>query len=234
MYIRKLGSVRNFNGQHGERFHIQSVKINGDLTQRRNSSFTYQVACRDGETNVIEMAYRFISHLCPPFKHHTYEKSCAGLDDGSATSFTRPQISTRGGYTLTCPPARGRMYEIGYSHCWKSRERVVLGIGLNAHLLQVISKWALSQEYEGTYECTGYTEITVPSSSGNAIYRANEYFHGKEWYDWALVRDPKNDKATYLGKILGFFCYNTHGFPMPYLVEKLGFTSEHPTRQGAR
>ena len=62
----------------------------------------------------------------------------------------------------------------------------MLGIGLNAHLLQVISKRALSQEYEGTYECTGYTEITVPLSSGSFIYRANEYFHGKEWYDWAL------------------------------------------------
>ena len=41
------------------------------------------------------------------------------------------------------------------------------------------------------------------------------------------VRDPKNDEATYIGKILGFFRYNTPGVPTPYLVEKLGTTSEN-------
>ena len=237
MYVRKLGSVRGFTGEHGERFHITAVKANGDLTQRRNSSFSYQVACRDGESNVINMAYRYISDLCPPCNHHEYKPKGAipevaevsdnvGFHDG-LTKSPHPTVTPKGRYDLTCPPASGRMNEIGYKHTWKQKAKIVLGIKLNEHMLHVLSKWAMRQGYKQTYYCTGFTEIRVHAKSGDVIYRATESFYGSDWYDWALIRDPKYRETTYIAKILGFVRFTTPGFPTPYLVDKLKLAPEH-------
>jgi len=224
LYMRKYGTARCFDGQHGERFHIQSVKMNGDLTQGRNASFSYQVAVRDGESNVIELAYSYVRHLCPQFDHHEYSQRQFIDYDSLDMSSDDVSVTTRGEYHLICPQAKGRLSNIQYQHKWKQSQRVVMGIKLNDYFLQVLSKWAIKQGYTGTYCCQGFTELSVKTPTGSVIYRANEYFYGSSWYDWALVQDPDNDEALYIAKILGFVRYKTRGFPTYNLVHNDGMT----------
>lgn len=53
--------------------------------------------------------------------------------------------------------------------------------------------WVVKQEYNKPYTISGYTELRVwGGDTVKKIYRANDYFYGKGWYDWALVEDPNN------------------------------------------
>ena len=71
----------------------------------------------------------------------------------------------------------------------------------------------MSQNYDDSYSITGFTVLRVTNNGVSTTYRANDYFHGGSWYDWAFVEDPVDPTVTYLGKIVGFFRYDTPGFP---------------------
>lgn len=212
-FMKKYGSARNFDGEHGERFHKESVKKNGDQTQRRPCSFTAQCGDRDGESNIIDHAFKYVAHECPPDTRHKYTISSAVGStrlDGSVQS--GEDVTMLGKYVLHCPPATGRSHEVDYAIEWKNRAKVVADIKLNSHLLHGLTSYALKREWRIPYQVEGYTEIKVDSPGGSTIYRASEYFHGGPWYDFALVNDPIDNK-THIGKILGFFKYKTAGFP---------------------
>ena len=193
VYLRKYGSGRNFKGDHGECFHKISVKLNGDHTQKRNAMSSLQVAARDGDSNVINLAYSYVRHLCPPIVKHEYTRSLyvnddeesdsddedATMEDDEVEERVRTQYKTRGKYTLVCPSAMGRLQEVDYKVVWSQKEKTVLEIPLNSHLLQVMSKWAIKQGYKQTYRCTGFTETKFILKSGNKVtYRARSTFTG--------------------------------------------------------
>ena len=120
-----------------------------------------------------------------------------------------------GSYSLAISTSSGRMRDVNYKLKWKNKDRTAAGIKLHLHFLHCLTTWSVKQEYHSPYTITGFTELRVhcQQKKNPIIYRANDYYYGKGWYDWALVEDPKNANITYIGKILGFFKYTTPGFP---------------------
>jgi hypothetical protein len=68
--------------------------------------------------------------------------------------------------------------------------------------------------------------MSVETPAGTVIYRANEYYRGRKWYDWALMQDPIRPQFTYIGNIVGFVRYTTRGFPTYKLIEMDGLQPE--------
>ena len=109
-------------------------------------------------------------------------------------------------YSLAISTSSGRMRDVNYKLKWKNKDRTAAGITLHLHFLHCLTTWSVKQEYHSPYTITGFTELRVhcQPKKDAIIYRANDYYYGKGWYDWALVEDPKNANITYIGKILGF------------------------------
>ena len=68
-------------------------------------------------------------------------------------------------------------------------------------------------------EIEGFTEL----SYNGEIYRASPNYHSYEWYDWAHVLHPKDNREMQ-GKILGFFRYKTPGYPSYRSIEMSGMS----------
>jgi len=209
-YIKKYGSARNTSSETGERLHQVVVGMNGDGTQRRPSSFTVQCGNRDGERTIIDQAFRYVKHMCPPEQFYNCEEEDCTLewsDSGDSKFFFS------GAYNMYASSPSGRTNNVDYEIQWATSERTAAGIQVHTHFLHCLTSWAITQKFTESYNVTGYTELKVTTEASTTIYRANDYFHGGAWYDWALVQDPVHDSITYIGKILGFFKYNTVGFP---------------------
>ena len=210
-YMRKYGSARNFTTEQGERKHKESVKKNGNQTQRRPASFTLQCGQRDGERAIIDYAHKYVRHQCPPDDRHTYD-ICSIRSQSVTGEVFLEDTSLTGRYEATCPvpTSAGNLH---FELRWNSSRRTVAGIELNKHFLHCLTSWALSQNWQDNYEIEGYTELKVSSTDGNTFYRCSGHFHGGPWYDWAFIQDPNTPSQTYVGMILGFFKYKTPGFP---------------------
>ena len=211
VYLRKYGSARNTSGEHGERLHKTFVGKVGDNTQKIPSKFTVQCGTRDGERVVIERSFRYLRHLCPVEQFYNSQED----EDHTSASVNIGRNVWLGSYSLAVSSYSGRMRDVNYKLEWNNSDRTAGGIELHEHFLHCLTTWAIKQEYHKSYSITGFTELRVPGvNNGNSnIYRANDCYYGKGWYDWALVEDPNNVEITYIGKILGFFRYTTPGFP---------------------
>ena len=218
-YLRKLGSLRGTSGQHGEAFHKESVKANGEQTQKRQYSFTAQVGQRDGESHVIAKSFPYIEHLCPPDLRHLYNTTQGELFGAVLGEVQQQNFTVRGKYTLQCPNGRRN-----FVHKWDDNNRNALNIGLDDTLLHTIATNAAKMEYEKSFTVHGYTELTVFNEHDHkTYYRANEYFNSRKWYDWALVSDPKVG-TQYIANILGFIKYQP-GYPTYKLIELDGHSA---------
>ena len=222
-YLRKYASARITSGEHGERLHKTFVGKVGDNTQKRPAKFTVQCGEKDGERVVVERSFRYLRHLCPVEQFYNSQED----ENHTQASVRRGKNVWMGYYTLSVSAYSGRMRDVSYKLKWNSNDRTAAGIELHEHFLHCLATWAVKQDFNKPYMITGYTELRVQSDSkGNAdIYRANDYYYGRGWYDWALVEDPKNADITYIGKIIGFFKYSTPGFPSYKHIEIDGRTS---------
>ena len=209
-YLKKYASAKNTSGEHGERLHQIVVGKIGDITQQRPKTFTVQCGTKDGERTIIDQAFTHVRHLCPVEQIYNSQED----DDHCEIEVSLGQNIWLGGYKLDVSAYTGRTRDVQYKVDWDSADGTAAGIELHQHFLHCLTTWAVKQEYNKPYTVTGYTELRVRGGeSGQNIYRANDYFYGKGWYDWALVEDPNNSEITYIGKILGFFRYQTPGFP---------------------
>lgn len=217
--LKQYGSAKNTSSETGERLHQVAVGMNGDGTQKRPISFTVQVGNREGERTVVNKSFQHVKHKCPPERLYNCVDDAFSLQNSSGC-MEKDDLSLSGGYTMHVSAPTGRDQTFDYNIEWNNRERTAKNIKLHPHFLHCLSSWALAQRYSDCYSITGYTELKVTTSQGGTtIYRANECYHGGAWYDWTLVTDPKNSSSEYIGKILGFFRYNTPGFPTYSRVE---------------
>ena len=210
-YLKKYASAKNTSGEHGERLHKTFVGKSGDTTQKRPSKFTVQCGSRDGERVIIERAFRYLRHLFPIEQFYNSQED----EDYTQLSVKLGCHSWFGSYSLSVSAYRGRTSDVDYEIKWKNKDRTAAGIKLHEHFLHCLTTWAVKQEFNQSYRITGFTELRVchQQKDDAVIYRANDYYYGKGWYDWALVEDPINANITYIGKILGFFQVQHTGFP---------------------
>lgn len=222
--MRKFGSARGWDGQHGERFHKFSVKQNGHHTQKRPALFTQQVGVADGRETLIALAYDRIKHRCPLDLGQTTYDITTDLRrlklDGSVT--TQDRRNLYGLYALTVKAKSSRGNRRTFSHRWAWSQKNCLQESLSSDLLYALTDY----EWPGELLITGYTELRTTSSGGGTVYRAAESYHGDKWYDWALVEDPVT-RTTWIGQILGFVVFNTPGYPTYKLREVDGHSPEH-------
>ena len=219
--LKQYGSAQNTSSETGERLHQTAVGKNGDGTNLRPTSFTVQCGTRDGERTIIDQAFKYLKHLCPTEQFYNCEEEVS--QDWVEVSDPQDEVNMRlaGGYTMHVSAPHGRQNDVEYDIVWDSRERTASNIKLHKHFLHCLTSWVLGQNYSDCYSITGYTELKVTSTTGTTtIYRANDYYHGGAWYDWSLIQDPIIPSIKYIGKILGFFKYNTPGFPT-YLHRKM-------------
>ena len=223
--MKKLGSARGWNGEHGEKFHIESVKKNGDRTQRRKASFTYQVGTNDGRSNVGRLAYEKVRHR-DPLAQDARSNAARGVSaeerrlyyTGEVTDEFCDNVSGRYELVIDAKP-KGQSRNRSFGHSWNSREKNVVQTGLNTDLLYCLSIAADNVGWGDRVHLDGYTELKVESDGGNTVYRASESFYGGQWYDWALMEDPKKPGVHVIGKILGFVRWRTPGYATYALQE---------------
>ena len=216
--MEKYASARNTSGEHGERLHKIIVGMNGDVTQQRPATFTVQCGTRDGERNIINHAFKHIRHECPIELTYNIEDEEDTFDE-TPTSDASAYVWV-GQYSATCSAYSGRTHDVRYDVTWKRNEKTAAGVELHLHFLHCLTSWSVKQEYKEPFRITGYTEMRVRScNGGQTIYRASDYYYGTDWYDWAFVEDPIVPSITYIGKILGFFRYDTPGYPTYKLVK---------------
>ena len=122
--------------------HQQSVKMTGNQTQRRPSSFTVQCGQRDGERAVIDNAFKYVRHMCPPDDRHLYNQ--CSTDAAKRTGRVLPgNYDTIGTYTAVSPmPTNGHSL-MEFKISWTNKTRTVAGIQLHNELIHCLTTHAI-------------------------------------------------------------------------------------------
>jgi hypothetical protein len=210
--LKKFGSGCNFNGEHTEHDHQTIVKTNGDITQKRNATFTAQTARQEGLRLILMRAHRHVEHLCPAIDRHTYDMASSDRRRLYNPTVRDDNLTVAGRFTLFAGNANSN-HGMTMNHVWNRREKNILRVQVNSDLLFQLADHAIKNGWNRGLTIEGYTELRVTSDGGNTTYRATEDYSGKPWYDWVFVRDPTERAATYPAKIVGFFKYVTPGYP---------------------
>ena len=174
--MQKFGCGKNTDTGAGEKNHKVFVKDSGQQTQRRTSSFTVQVADRVYEITIIERFYENCKEYCAPISYHEYTTK----EDKEGT--TQNQM-VKGLCILTFEETTNCNSVATYSIKWKDRNMNKLQIQPHPYVLLAITAKAKSLKYENSFQVSLHTTFT---SSSGIIYRATEYFRGREWYDWHI------------------------------------------------
>lgn len=241
--IVKFGNMSNFSGESGEEHHKYFTKLPGKNTQRRLSSFTWQVSQRNEEADLIEHVHReYQSDVAPISRSNRptpseYYRENANNDIGNVTPANVNFLTKKGEFTVifqdsgyqgtkrtTSGKAKSVMRNVPYVSYWKDpRKNIQTEMNLfpiHNHFLHAIVAWGIQRGYTGEYSITGFTELRVPGKDGrgSTIYHASPNLQGEEWYDWAYVEFPPylvdEQVCGYcVGRILGFFRWNTKSFP---------------------
>jgi len=238
LQMRKYGSGTNNHGGPGEEHHRENVKKSGENTQKRPTSYTCQVSQRTGESNIISYVHRFVEHSCVPTKKKRRDDNYS--NGGTERVLKTDECATLGEVDIYFPDPmnRGRTgrqsggKDTKYSFMWKDSKKNKLKIKPDARLIHSLAAHAQStragsavQNITMAYSVKCYTEIRIPSDQGinrNEIFRASPSYRGSPWFDWALIRDPTfihnngYDEGLYIGKVLGFFKYQTPGLLTPW------------------
>ena len=197
--MKKFGCGKNTDSGAGEKNHKVFVKDSGQQTQRRISSFTVQVADRVYEFTIIERFYENCKEYCAPISYHEYTTK----EDKASIEQSQ---TVKGLCVLTFEETTSNSVAT-YSIKWKDKNMNKLQIQPHPYVLLAITAKAKSIKFENSFQVSLHTTFT---SSSGIIYRATEYFRGREWYDWAIVRF--NDGKEYASKIYGFVTFGTKGF----------------------
>ncbi|MGB2447049.1 MAG: hypothetical protein ACPICB_04900 [Candidatus Poseidoniaceae archaeon] len=220
-YMHKFGSTRCTDTAPNETHHkITTWASTG--TQRRSSTYGYQVHCREAERRLALCCAEYVCHEFPRDHRHLYTTTTSQFDaveHGNISDYSG-SISLLGKYLLTCTPCSSG--EVTLELEWNQRERNDLKTPLSTHLTNAIKSYQKNLKFEwmDEYHIRGYTEARVTSPCGDTIYRCSEDYRGNAWNDWALFNENLEDddnyaNSFYIGQIVGFFQYLNPGYPTP-------------------
>lgn len=195
-----IGRAKTFDSGANERLHKTFVKGNAKLTQRISSKFSTQLSGNDYERVVIDQVFEHIKKHCSqdhsPFNcrgevnKQQYYSDSESSDSESEDGTSIVGSTVRGRYRLGI--SMNAQKRVNVTHKWHSRNLSILGVSPNIYLGKTIADAHIkytsnfSVAPQGSINVTGYTSATV----GGVTYRANPYWKGEEWYDWASVRFP--------------------------------------------
>ena len=175
--IRDFGSGANFTGEHGERFHQQTVGRNGVNTHKIPRYFGEEVARRDAEYKVIQHAFRKYKHLClEDNDRHLYEINStmkSYLLDGEVTECNYDLLGT---YTLKIEQSRGLYEKRECDLTWNDGAKNVLEHNIHEQLKHALCSLAAQKKWQGPFKVTGHTELRVESDGGTTIYRCSNSY----------------------------------------------------------
>ena len=205
--MRRFGSATNFNGGPGETNHIKIVKKPAHQTQRRQQSFTSQVAVRNFETILVEMAYSTIREDVGDFD---LESDDEDLDT----------ITTEGRYTINlhAPENIRKPSDRTFDVVWEWKVKNKLQHHVNKEMIGAVSKNMSDNGYKKKFSIRGYTCAKIKHAGGKLLLRCAPTYRGFEWYDFCMVKYNDADESP--AKILGFFQYQITGILMPELVDQ--------------
>lgn len=248
----KFGCAKTFNSDCNEKNHKYFVKENAKRTQRRQQLFSIQLAVADWNRVVIDLAYERIkvysskdhspnneTAVTTSLDRQTYNLSDDDNDEDD-TYYYHPNATDNTNIT--------RLYgychlnirvnphnQVSVTHKWKAPLRNKLNIHPSVHLHRTISGHATDMRLK--YKLPRSTEINVDAYTNATVnghrYRANPYWKGSPWYDWACVKFPETvtarggDKSVC--RVMGFFTYNDKGALTPKHLDVLSLLPDEIT-----
>ena len=111
-------------------------------------------------------------------------------------------------YKATKIESEARDKERKYEVKWKQKDRKYLRTEFNTRLLLALSTQAVSHEWNGQFQTTGYIFVSKLDVTTNilCLYRAHPGYNGEEWYDWGLFHSTNSSRVKHkvnAGLILG-------------------------------
>ena len=148
--MRKYGSATNFHGGPGEEHHKENVKKKGWTTQRRDTSFTCQIADRGGEAAIVNVAHKRVEDLCvqPKGKKDSIAYDYSASLDQSISSSNINSIKKIGMYTITIGNTVNRAgnstrrKDIEWSYNWGETGKNLLNIQPHQSFVHALSAHA--------------------------------------------------------------------------------------------
>jgi hypothetical protein len=205
-YMTLFGSGINFYGGPGESAHKQFIKIPGQRTQRRVSEFAQQTALQ--YHNMLVSSYAAEECL-----FETNGRKQYGEEDDQSTSQLDMSIILTGRYDFVVTEEVLQIMESQKRVAVKwmfDDNKNVTGSNRNHQLHENFVKMLCGrlQGSVGT-TVTGYTKAVICCSGIRTAFYAHPCFHGKKWYDWALVHfEEQNQQGVvethYPSRVLGY------------------------------
>ena len=148
--MRMYGSATNFHGGPGEEHHKENVKKKGWTTQRRNTSFTCQIADRGGEQGIVNVAHKRVEDRCvqPKGKKDSIAYDYSASLDQSISSSNINSIKKIGMYTITMGNTMNRAghstrrKDIEWSYNWGETGKNLLNIQPHQSFVHALSAHA--------------------------------------------------------------------------------------------
>ena len=248
--VLKFGRADCFDTEANEKNLKFFVKGNAKLTQRISSKFSTQLASNDCDRVVIDLAYEAIKEHCSgdhsmetkanamPINYYPSDDSESSSDGYQSDSSTESIIlrcnenvsSLAGMYHLFIKISGNK--RITVRHKWKSPYTAILGVKPSAYIHKTIADSAI--KYCTNNRISHERDLTLHCYTGAKIrgvtYRANPYWKGTEWYDWAAVRFPKTVDSVggsiSIARVMGFVTYETKGALTYKSMEMEGLTPD--------
>lgn len=212
--LLEFGNGLSFAGDCGEKFHQYVVKAPGFQTQKRCNTFTSQVANNVFATDVINYAYSHSTignHIMfgkreliggkTPYRERGNEYYSVPEDLAGVTFVGR----FYGAFTYS---VQRNSHTYHFKPRWHDKDKEKCKHPICKEFIQHIRYFAQRKGYHKNFSITGYTEMRY----NGEIYRAAQWYRGFEWFDWAHVYEPTDGEEMQC-RILGFFKYDTPGFP---------------------
>eukprot|EP00956_Cyclotella_meneghiniana_P006238 scaffold8149_cov79-Cyclotella_meneghiniana.AAC.1 len=242
----KFGCAKTFNSDCNEKNHKFFVKENAKRTQHRQSLFSIQLSVADWNRVVIDLAYERIKqytsqNLSPDnnasvitsLDRQSYELSDDDEEEEHVQYFNQNNNSNISRLYGCCDiNIRINTHnQVTVTHKWKKHIKNKLNIHPSVHLHRTISGHASDMRLK--FNMPRSAELNVETFTNATIdghrYRANPYWKGSPWYDWACVKFPETTEARggdkSVCRIMGFFRYKDSGSLTPYNLDVL---SLHP------
>ena len=236
----KLGCSKCFDSSSNEKNHKSFVKKPAGRTQRIGSKFSSQLAKCDFNRIVIERSYDHIKKFTSRdhssaigrnvrvnISTNEYDEESDEEEEDEESDDTADEClvmghvgdSNIGKVSGQCAIVinidfRKRSH---VNYRWKSVLRRILAVSPCLHLHSTVGSYAIREHTKHNIpipekiHIESFTEATIRGIR----YRANPYWKGGEWYDWAVVRFPETTKTkggkTCLARIMGFFRYTDIG-----------------------
>jgi len=220
-----FGNGLSFAGDCGEKFHQYVVKTPGFQTQKRCDTFTSQVADNVFDTDVVNFAYSHSTignHIM--FGKRELIGGKTPYRDRGNDYYTIPENLNgvnfvgkfKGDFTYAF---HRNTHTYHFEPTWHDKDKEKCKHPICPEFIQHVRYFAQRKDYHKNFSITGFTELRY----NGEIYRAAQWYRAFPWFDWAHVYEP-TDKQEMQGKILGFFKYETPGFPSWKYADREGMS----------